>query len=87
MSVRNFQSYDVIKLLTLSIKFHNLGGDLLAKETNDKITLSDAEVCLDRDWDIPPTISAPNTNSRKSVVKVGTKKTYSTLLKDQSDLR
>ena len=29
ISVKNLQSYDVINPLTLSIKFHNLGGDLL----------------------------------------------------------
>ena len=87
ISVRNLFSYDVIKPFTLSIKFHNLGGDLLAIETNVKFTLSEAQVWLDRDWVSPPNISATTRNCTKRVAKKGTKKTELTLLKDYSVLQ
>ena len=84
MSVRNLLSYDVIKPSTLSIKVHNLGGDLLAIETNVKFTLSEAQVWLDRDWVSPPTINAPTVNITKRVAEKGTKISERTLLKDES---
>ena len=80
MPVKNLQSYDVIKPFTLSIKFHNLGGDLLAIETNVKFTLSEAQVWLNRDWVIPPNVSATAINCTKTVAKKGTTKTDQTLL-------
>ena len=51
---------NVIKAVTFSIKSHNLGIDQLPIENNDKFTLSEAQVRLDRDWVIPTTIRAPN---------------------------
>ena len=83
ISVKNLQSYDVINPLTLSIKFHNLGGDLLAIEINVKFTLSEAQVWLNRDWVIPPNVSATTINCTKRVAKKGTTKTDITLLKGQ----
>ena len=63
---------DVIKAVTLSIKNHNLGTDQLPIEDNVQITLSEAEVWLDRDWVIPTNLQT--IDYRKSVAKGETKK-------------